>query len=277
MASGLAELGFKRGDNLAIIGDNRPRLYWAMAAAQCLGGVPGDDVPGRRGGRDGLRAAGCRHQVRHRRGPGAGRQAARDQGAVPRPASTSSTTTRAACATTTRPSCTASTMKCRRWGASTTATTPIPRRRDRQGQPRRRRRDAVHLGHHRQAEGRLPDPRAPSSRRRSGGCELRPARPRRRHPLLPADGLGGRPPVLLRPGAGGRLHHQLPGIGRDGDDRPARDRPDLLLRAAARVREPADAGDDPHGGRRRRSSATCSITSWTWRGAAAPRSSTASR
>ena len=40
LACGLAELGFKRGDNLAIIGDNRPRLYWAMAAAQCLGGVP---------------------------------------------------------------------------------------------------------------------------------------------------------------------------------------------------------------------------------------------
>ena len=40
MASGLAELGFKRGDNLAIIGDNRPRLYWAMCAAQSLGGVP---------------------------------------------------------------------------------------------------------------------------------------------------------------------------------------------------------------------------------------------
>jgi len=40
MACGLAEMGFKRGDNLAIIGDNRPRLYWAMYAAQCLGGVP---------------------------------------------------------------------------------------------------------------------------------------------------------------------------------------------------------------------------------------------
>jgi len=40
LASGLAELGFKRGDNLAIIGGNRPRLYWAMAATQCLGGVP---------------------------------------------------------------------------------------------------------------------------------------------------------------------------------------------------------------------------------------------
>jgi len=40
LACGLAEIGFKRGDNLAIIGDNRPRLYCAMAAAQCLGGVP---------------------------------------------------------------------------------------------------------------------------------------------------------------------------------------------------------------------------------------------
>ena len=27
-------------DTLAIVGDNRPRLYWAMAAAQCLGGIP---------------------------------------------------------------------------------------------------------------------------------------------------------------------------------------------------------------------------------------------
>jgi long-chain acyl-CoA synthetase len=39
LACGLAALGFKRGMNLAIIGDNRPRLYWAMAAAQCLGGI----------------------------------------------------------------------------------------------------------------------------------------------------------------------------------------------------------------------------------------------
>ncbi len=39
LACGLAAQGFQRGMNLAIIGDNRPRLYWAMAAAQCLGGV----------------------------------------------------------------------------------------------------------------------------------------------------------------------------------------------------------------------------------------------
>ena len=40
LACGLAALGFRRGMNLAIVGDNRPRLYWAMAAAQCLGGIP---------------------------------------------------------------------------------------------------------------------------------------------------------------------------------------------------------------------------------------------
>ena len=40
LACGLASLGFRRGDNLAIIGDNRPHLYMMMSAAQCLGGVP---------------------------------------------------------------------------------------------------------------------------------------------------------------------------------------------------------------------------------------------
>ncbi len=40
LACGLAARGFKRGDKLAIIGDNRPRLYWGMAAAQALGGIP---------------------------------------------------------------------------------------------------------------------------------------------------------------------------------------------------------------------------------------------
>ena len=40
LAAGLAELGFKRGDRLAIIGDNRPHLYGAMLSAQMLGGIP---------------------------------------------------------------------------------------------------------------------------------------------------------------------------------------------------------------------------------------------
>jgi long-chain acyl-CoA synthetase len=39
LACGLAAQGFQRGMHLAIIGDNRPRLYWSMAAAQALGGI----------------------------------------------------------------------------------------------------------------------------------------------------------------------------------------------------------------------------------------------
>ena len=38
-ALGLAAHGFRRGDKLAVIGDNRPRLYWAQLAAQSLGGI----------------------------------------------------------------------------------------------------------------------------------------------------------------------------------------------------------------------------------------------
>ena len=40
IACGLAAQGFRRGMHLAIVGDNRPRLYWAMIAAQALGGIP---------------------------------------------------------------------------------------------------------------------------------------------------------------------------------------------------------------------------------------------
>lgn len=40
MAAGLQAYGFQRGDSLAIVGDNRPQLYWAMTAAQALGGTP---------------------------------------------------------------------------------------------------------------------------------------------------------------------------------------------------------------------------------------------
>ena len=40
LACGLAALGLKRGDKLAIIGDNRPQLYWSMVAAQVIGAVP---------------------------------------------------------------------------------------------------------------------------------------------------------------------------------------------------------------------------------------------
>ncbi len=40
LACGLAALGLGRGDKIAIIGDNRPRLYWTMTAAQAIGAIP---------------------------------------------------------------------------------------------------------------------------------------------------------------------------------------------------------------------------------------------
>jgi len=40
LACGLAEAGLKRGEHLVVIGENRPRLYAAMLAAQSLGAVP---------------------------------------------------------------------------------------------------------------------------------------------------------------------------------------------------------------------------------------------
>lgn len=40
IACGLHVRGLKRGDKISIIGDNRPRLYWTVLAAQSIGAVP---------------------------------------------------------------------------------------------------------------------------------------------------------------------------------------------------------------------------------------------
>ena len=40
IAAGLHQAGLQRGEHLAIIGENRPRLYFTMIAVQCLGGIP---------------------------------------------------------------------------------------------------------------------------------------------------------------------------------------------------------------------------------------------
>ena len=39
-ALGLQTLGLSRGDRIAIVGANRPRLYWSFTAAQSLGAIP---------------------------------------------------------------------------------------------------------------------------------------------------------------------------------------------------------------------------------------------
>ncbi|OUS07260.1 long-chain fatty acid--CoA ligase [Rhodobacterales bacterium 52_120_T64] len=40
LALGMLALGLNEGDHVAIIGRNRPYLYWAMTAAQCCGAIP---------------------------------------------------------------------------------------------------------------------------------------------------------------------------------------------------------------------------------------------
>ena len=40
LAGGLAQAGLQRGDHIVIVGENRPRLYASMLAAQALGAVP---------------------------------------------------------------------------------------------------------------------------------------------------------------------------------------------------------------------------------------------
>jgi long-chain acyl-CoA synthetase len=40
IAAGLVAEGFARGQHLALVGENRPRLYAAMIAAQAIGGIP---------------------------------------------------------------------------------------------------------------------------------------------------------------------------------------------------------------------------------------------
>ncbi|HUP98066.1 MAG TPA: AMP-binding protein [Usitatibacter sp.] len=40
LAAGLSAAGLKRGEHIAVIGANRPRLYWTLIAAQSLGAIP---------------------------------------------------------------------------------------------------------------------------------------------------------------------------------------------------------------------------------------------
>jgi len=40
LACGLAEAGLKRGEHVVVVGENRPRLYASMLAAQALGAIP---------------------------------------------------------------------------------------------------------------------------------------------------------------------------------------------------------------------------------------------
>ena len=97
--------------------------------------------------------------------------------------------------------------------------------RDRRGQGHRPRGHALHLRHHRPAQGRDADATTTSSISAANGNDVRQPRPRRRGARLSADGLGRRPHLLLRarPIVAG-FCVELPGEPGDGDRGPARDR-----------------------------------------------------
>ncbi len=202
------------------------------------------DVPGRARRRLRVRPQRRRDRVRDRRGPGAGRQDARGEGGradarahlLRRPA---------------RPAQLRGRDELRAPAGDRPRVRPresrLVRRAGRARATRRRVRHALHVRHDGKAEGRAPDARR-IHRRRAGRVRVRPPHRRRQHPVVPADGVGGRSSLLDGAVDGRGLHDQLPRVRRHRDDRPARDRPHLLLRAAARVREPAHAGDDPDGG-----------------------------
>ena len=122
-AVGLHEIGLKRGDTIAIVGDNRPRLYWSMCAAQALGAMPVPVYPdfGRR--RDGLCARACRSRALRWSKT---RSRSTSCWRSPRPVkgiATSSMTKPAACAITTTAPALAS-RRCRSWAVTRLAADP---------------------------------------------------------------------------------------------------------------------------------------------------------
>ena len=220
LAGGLAEAGLQRGQHLVVIGENRPRLYASMLAAQSLGAIPVPLYQDAAAAEFVFPIAQRRRRVRGRRGPGAGRQAAR--GARPRARSSRTI-----------------------WFDDPPRPAPLrepgaraARRADR-GRPRARapripasstprsrraRPDDVAAmfftsGTTGNAEGRRPQPRH-ADRPRRAGAALRQAGRRRGSARLPAAGLDRPEHLLVRAVARLRLRRQLPGVGEHGDDRP---------------------------------------------------------
>ncbi len=203
----------------------------------------------RRRGGDGVRLPERRDRVRDRRGPGAGRQAARGQGGVPE--ARAHLLRRRARAAELRPARARELREPagRRPRVRRTQPRLLPRR-GREGSAVGYRRDVLHLGHHRPAEGRGPHPREPHHRRPHGRRDGR-AHARRGGARVHAARLDRAEHLLVRAALRRRLLRLLPRVRRDGDGRHARDRADVLLRGAARAGGAAHAGDDPDGGRER--------------------------
>ena len=209
LACGLASFGFERGDKIAIVGDNRPRLYWAMLATQALGGVP---VPLYQ---DSI-ADEMQYVIEHAEvrfamleNQEAGRQGSLGQGAVPK--------TRDADLLRTARSPSLSTAIPVRHRRSPGTRPAIPYRQsglqfagDRRRPRRRPFRHSLYLGHHRPAQGRHVEQCKHHSDRAQRQCGRAYSR-RRGDSRLSAHGVGRRPFLFICTGIARRLHGQLSG------------------------------------------------------------------
>ena len=249
LACGLAAQGFKRGMSLAIVGENRPRLYWAVAAVQCLGGIP---IPL-------YSDAAAQEMVFVFQNAEIAFAIVEDQEQVDKLLEVKAQCPEARPHLLRRPARPAELHPARTRelrepaGGRARVRRAQPRflpRRGREGQRQRHRGDVLHLGHDRPPEGRGAHAPEPDHRRahgrRDGGPDARRGGAR-----VPAAGLDRPEHLLVRAALRRRLLRVVPRIGRDGDDRHARDRADVLLRGAARARGAAHAGHDPDGGRER--------------------------
>ncbi len=245
LACGLAAQGFERGMHLAIIGDNRPRLYWSMIAAQALGGVP---VPM-------YQDAPAAEFVYVLNDASIVYAVVEDQEQVDKMVESAPQVPSLAHIYYDDP------RGLRNYEGVTSLDRllEIGREFDRahpeffDREVAKGRADDVSVMLY--TSGTTGKPKGVCQTHNAfivsaqGGCQF--------DKLGPHDSIlsylpmawVGRPSFFVRAMAGRGLHHQLPGVRRHGDDRSSRDRADVLLRAAASVREPAHAGDDPHGGR----------------------------
>ena len=216
----------RRQPAAAVLVDGWPRRRSAACRCRCTRTRPRS--------RDALRAERRRGRAsRSSRTRSRSTSCSRSATAVPARSSTSSSTIRAACATTRRTACTASTAAGDAGARITTA----------------------HPGFFDDRGGASGGPTTSRSMFYTSGTTGKPKGVCHTHAALIAAARGGvefdrltpDEDVLsylpmawigdhifsLRAVAARRLHDQLPGVRRHGDDRPARDRPDLLFRAAA--------------------------------------------
>ncbi len=233
IACGLHQAGLQRHEHIIVVGANRPRLYATMLAAQSLGAIP---VPLYQ---DAV-AAECVFPITNADVRFA---LVEDQEQVDKMLEV-------------REKCPqlshiffddprglrkyvenglagAGRADRRRQGLCHAAPRVFPGR-GRQGPARRCGGDVLHLGHHRQPQGRGAHARH-ADRPRPGRRRIRQAEPQRRGAGLPAAGVDRPEHLQLRAVAGLRLRGELPRVGGHRHHRPEGNRPDLLLRAAAGV------------------------------------------